>query len=1280
MSSSSSAEKPPAETSSDGEHKDDTPENHGGMRHLLRVFSYADSLSWTFYGISFIAAIAAGTAMPLMTLVFGGFVTDVTDYAIGESTAAEFRSRLNTFALYFIYLFIAKFVLTYIFSVCCTIAAIRTTKALRVDYLEKTLRQDINFFDSAAKGATSMHVTTNGNLINNGIAEKLGLSIQAASTFFAAFVVALVTYWKLTLIAICIIPVMLGVMGVCISIDARQERTILGFYSKASSLAEDAFSSVKTVQAFWAQPRLSRTYNEYLQLAHNEGKKKSPNYGVIFSVEFFCIYAAYGLIFWQGVRMLARGEVHDSGTVVTVLFSVIIASSGISQFMPHAMAFAKAASAAAELFAAIDRPSEIDPLSEAGIQPAEFHGDIQIKDVHFAYPSRPAYPVLSGFDLHIPAGKTTALVGPSGCGKSTVVGLLERWYNPSSGSLSLDGKGIDELNLRWLRTQIRMVQQEPVLFNGTIFENVCHGLVGTSMADLSEDEKMERIVEACKLANAHDFIEELPKGYHTEIGERASMLSGGQKQRVAIARSIISNPRVLLLDEATSALDPKAEKAVQQAIDKVSENRTTLVIAHKLATIKNADKIAVVMSGKVIEEGTHEGLIAAGGMYSRMVGAQDLSGKADEEEDGDAHYEKVDEVTSPTSDRLELARTTTSRSNVQLETAPSDEFNYSASRKKYGLMRCLYILLGEQKGIKLRLYYLVILIVCVLGGLTFPAQAILFSRLMTVFTLKGQAMVDRGDFFALMFFIVAIGNLVAYFILGWVSNLIAQVLTQRYRLELFDTVLKQDMAFFDRPENAVGALASKLTTQPTQLQDLLGFNFPLMLIVVVNLVSSCILGLIVGWKLALVTIFGGLPPLLLSGYTRIRLEMKFDALTGDRFAKSAALASEAVSSIRTVASLALESHILARYNERLSGIVKHNIRNVIWTMFWYSLAQSIELLVMCLGFWYGGRLVSFGEYSMNQFFIVFVGVIFSGQAAGQFFSYTSSMTNARIAANYIFWLRGLKPHIQPHDDTSDEDPGKRPDGDGLVELENVEFCYPQRLDTRVLRGVNVTIEPGSFTAFVGASGCGKSTIISLLERFYDPTTGRIKFDQRDISQLCPRQYRRGVALVLQEPTLYQGTIRENIAMGLEADATQEQIEEATRQANAFTFISSLPDGFNTLCGARGTQLSGGQRQRIAIARALIRTPKLLLLDEATSALDTDSEKIVQEALEKASSGRTTVAVAHRLSTIKDASAIFVFGRGRVVEAGTHVQLLARKGVYYEMCLAQSLDQKPDVEG
>jgi ATP-binding cassette subfamily B (MDR/TAP) protein 1 len=349
------------------------------------------------------------------------------------------------------------------------------------------------------------------------------------------------------------------------------------------------------------------------------------------------------------------------------------------------------------------------------------------------------------------------------------------------------------------------------------------------------------------------------------------------------------------------------------------------------------------------------------------------------------------------------------------------------------------------------------------------------------------------------------------------------------------------------------------------------------------------------------------------------------------------------------------------------------MKALIWTMFWYALTQSISFLAMALGFWYGGRLISYGEYTTTQFFTVFIGVIFSGEAAAAFFSYTTSLTKSATAANYIFWLRRLQPAVQedaskpPFDNEKDQEPAH-------IQVQDVAFAYKSRPNSTVLEGINVNVQPGQFIALVGASGCGKSTMISLLERFYDPVSGRITCNTQSLVDLCPRKYRANISLVQQEPVLYQGSVRDNIAMGIDSAVSDAQVENAAKQSNIADFIASLPDGYATLCGSRGTQLSGGQRQRIAIARALIREPRLLLLDEATSALDTESERVVQAALEKAKSGRTTVAVAHRLSTVKDADCIVVFARGRIVEMGSHRELLGRRGVYYEMCLGQSLDR------
>ena len=390
--------------------------------------------------------------------------------------------------------------------------------------------------------------------------------------------------------------------------------------------------------------------------------------------------------------------------------SVIVGATSLTTIMPHLIDFVRAASAAAELFQLMDRKSKIDPFDDSGERPTDVVGYLDFSNISFAYPTRPDAKVLDDFSLHIPAGKTTALVGASGSGKSTIVGLIERWYDPLSGTIKLDGQSIDLCNLKWLRQQVRLVQQEPILFAGTVAENIANGLVGTPWENESPVEKLARIQNAAKIAFAHDFITELPSGYDTVIGERGGLLSGGQKQRVAIARSIVSQPRILLLDEATSALDPHAEEVVQQALNNVSKGRTTITIAHKLATIRDADNIVVMENGRILEQGTHNSLLESNGAYARLVRAQDLSVATQDPEyasDSQDETHKEDHVVLAG----ELTRHSTTTGSISEKQLSRDNFD---NWKRLGLLHTVWRLVKSTPELNWTL--MVMTLACLAGG------------------------------------------------------------------------------------------------------------------------------------------------------------------------------------------------------------------------------------------------------------------------------------------------------------------------------------------------------------------------------------------------------------------------------------------------------------------------------------------------------------------------------------------------------------------------------------
>ncbi|RYP18068.1 hypothetical protein DL767_009902 [Monosporascus sp. MG133] len=1260
-----------------------TPEVKAGVAALYRYSSRSDII---IIAVSALCAIGGGAALPLMTVIFGNLQGTFQNYFNGLASYDEFMDTMIQLILYFVYLAIGEFVTIYVATVGFIYTGEHISAKIREHYLESCMSQNIGFFDKLGAGEVTTRITADTNLIQDGISEKVGLTLTAVATFTSSFVIGFIFYWKLTLILTSVVFALLIDMGLGSRFIVKFNKQSIEAYAQGGTIAEEVISSIRNAVAFGTQDRLARQYDEHLARAQHFGFRVKATIACMIAGMMLILYLNYGLSFWMGSKYLVEGAVPLS-SILTIMMAIIIGAFNLGNVAPNIQAFGTALAAAAKIFNTIDRQSPLDPTIDTGDKLEKVEGNIRLENIKHIYPSRPEVVVMNDVTLDIPAGKTTALVGASGSGKSTIVGLVERFYDPVAGKVYLDGRDISTLNLRWLRQQMSLVSQEPTLFGTTIFNNIRHGLIGTQFENASEEEQKELVVEAAKKANAHDFVSALPEGYETNVGQRGFLLSGGQKQRIAIARAIVSDPKILLLDEATSALDTKSEGVVQAALEVAAAGRTTITIAHRLSTIRDAHKIIVMSEGTIVEQGTHDELLEKKGAYYKLVSAQNIAAvnelSPEEQEEIDAGADElIRKASNAKGEEAGFAEDPDDNIRGKLKRSTSQG---SASSKalrnrkpedqhKYSLMTLIKLIAAFNRAEwKLMVWGLFWSIICGGGN---PAQAVFFAK--QIMTLSapltpatGPIIKDESDFWSAMYVMLAFVMLISQVAQGVAFAWCSERLIHRVRDRAFRTMLRQDVAFFDKDENTAGALTSFLSTETTHVAGLSGATLGTLLAVLSTLISAIALSLAIGWKLALVCL-PAVPVLLGCGFFRFWMLAHFQRRSKKAYEHSATYASEAISAIRTVASLTREGDVMAHYRESLALQLRSSLISVAKSSLLYAASQSFLFLAFALGFWYGGTLIASHEYNMWEFFVCFMAVIFGAQSAGTVFSFAPDMGKAHHAAAELKALFDRQPAV----DTWSKDGDSIDSVEGTIEFRDVHFRYPTRPEQPVLRGLNLTVRPGQYVALVGASGCGKSTTIALLERFYDPLVGGIFVDGKEISTLNVNQYRAHIALVSQEPTLYQGTIRENILLGSSReDVTDEAVEYACREANIYDFIISLPDGFNTVVGTKGALLSGGQKQRIAIARALIRDPRILLLDEATSALDSESEHVVQAALDKAAKGRTTIAVAHRLSTIQHADVIYVFDQGRVVEEGTHADLMRRNGRYAELVNLQSLEKR-----
>ncbi|MCJ1401721.1 GTPase-activating protein [Xylographa trunciseda] len=1236
---------------------------------FLGLYRYASSYDKVLLVVSAICALIAGSCQLLPTIIFSRIAYIFVQIENVGSAQSDSASTINHYTLFYLYIAILSFVTQYVSTVGFVYLGEKTTRKIKEHFLEAVLKQNIAIFDEQGAGDIATQLTSDTNLIQDGISQKLSLTLSAVGTLAATFIISFVMNWKLTFMLIW--SIFLGIMLVFGGnwIAVRYSSRSLKDYSSGGAIAEEAFGSIKSTIAMGIQQNIINRYKRYLTLAESSGFRMKSFLGCLTGFAVGSGYINVALAFWQGSRMLVAGTTTFTD-VVTITLATKSAAFAVLGVGANSEAFTSAVGSASRIFSMIDRSSPIDSSSDAGVVPAHLTGVIEFRKIKHIYPSRPKVVVAEDLNIIFPSGKVTALVGASGSGKSTISHLIERFYDPVRGQILLDDQDIRTLNIQWLRRQIRLVSQEPMLFDTSVYNNIEQGLVGTKQEGASPDRKQQIVEAAAKLASAHEFILKLHQGYQTQVGVRGSKLSGGQKQRIAIARALVADPKVLILDEATSALDMETETEVQASLSRSSTDRTTIIIAHRLSTVRDAENIIVLQNGKVVEQGTHLELLQLEGAYQRLVEAQ-AQEKAPEQTEIDSQYtydtetlpigygfsgKNFDEAVS----RL-IEEDDTGIDASEIETTAGNSwfsvvslFKFVASLNKQELP---IILIG--------------LICSIIAGFEEPAAAILFGESVVAISLpqsQGNHIESRAGFWSWMFLTLALVQCLVFCVQGVVFAYCSERLIHRARDRALQSILHQDVAFFDRKENSTGALVSFLSTEATHLAGVSGATLGTILIAVSTLVTGFIVGCIFGWKLALVC-SSVIPVLVGCGFLGVwfvgELQQKIESYNQ----VSASYASEAVSAIHTIAALTREPDVLQYFRDSLVVASQKCLQSNLKTSFLYAVAQSLLYACMGLGFWYGGTLIVRLEYSLLQFTVVYTAIIVSAFSAGLVFSFAPALGQAKKSANSLKKLLEQKSSIDPRTPG-----GLLPDNyKGKISFRNVYFRYAARPQHVVLSNISFNVEPGQHVAIVGETGSGKSTTISLLERFYDPLSGSVMVDDIPISSLDLGKYRRSLGLVMQEPTLYDGTIQENMVIGMEDESIpQSAIESACKDANIYDFIVSLPDGFSTVVGNRGSKLSGGQKQRLALARALLRDPRILLLDEATSAIDSQSEALIQAALDVATRGRTTITVSHRLSTIKKADFIYVLDQGSIVESGSHEELLAKRGKYYKLYGANTI--------
>lgn len=1307
-------DEPHVKTVHEIEAENDLKNKYPSVSFFKLQFTLSGAVENTYFILGIIGAIGMGIAFPIFSLVFGDTMDEFGD----DVDTEVFLSNIEDLAKKIIYVGLGMLVASTMNILFSLLAGELTQKNIRHDYFKSLLRQEQGFYDSRNSFEFATKVQSQVKQIGMGIGMKIGNLVMSLVMFVGAYVVGFIVCWKLSLVLCSVVPFIVFFANCMINQLANSQTQSRTRFEEAGGIAEEVLYNIKTVASFSNFGFEKDRFGEKVEESYEKGKYGGMMSSIGKAFLMFFIFGSYALAVGVGAKFISDGvkigdDLVSVGDIVTVIFTIIFGSFSLGQAAPNLKAISTACDSAREYFFIKERIPEIDTSKSIDKpDPNSIKGHVEFKDISFAYPSKLDRKILKNLTLEFEKGKKTAIVGQTGSGKSTIINLVERLYDPQEGNVYIDGKDIREFDIDYFRSFIGYVPQEPVLFNNSLRDNIIFG---------RKDVTDEEIKLACEKAYLNDFIDRLDKGLDTRVGLRGSKLSGGQKQRVAIARAILKAPKILILDEATSALDYRSEKIVKKALDNISHDVTTIVIAHRLSTIINSDKIVVLDQGEIKEVGTHDELFAKNGLYYLLVKNQQSFDSKKENEgvnendkeeikaDDDAlnnsegviEQRRQSEILKRVSSKIsEKSRHSNKSKQEEKKSAEEIAIKEELIQRKLEIRRKKALLeddsltleqrkkiLDEQEALKdkqlneaKKLLWPIMAenpsvlatatFMACLHGCVWPIYGLLLAEMVIKLSQSDLDLVlDDGKKLAGYFVAIAVVAGIANFGVGHYFSVLGEHLARRMRMKCYDKYLQLHMGFYDFSENSPGALLTRLSSDTVKINGIALSMFSVIFETVVTLILGITLGFVYCWQLALICC-AFVPFIIVAASIGAKMQMGYAKNDEIKDKDLGNMLSETVTNTKTIYCFNMQEKISDMYHEKINeGGIPYTTYAI--AAFISGISQFLIYAVFAITFWVGAKLVNDKDIQlpMDKMLKSIFCLINAAFGVGTVAQYLGDMDEARKSLISLFDILTTESEIDPYDKENKVE-AKVESFVSKIEFKNVSFRYPSRPDTEIFKNLSFIINSGEHCAFVGFSGSGKSTIIQLILRFYDPDDGDIFINEVNVKDYDLVSLRKMMGIVMQEPVLFKINVYNNIKYGnLDVENPTERIIDSAKRSLVPRIELIKPDNYDAL------PVSGGEKQRIAIARCMFRDPKILLLDEATSALDKNVEEEIQKALDILMIGRTSIVVAHRLSTIVNCDKIFFLEAGVIKEFGNHKDLLEKKGRYYSLYNAGSGESK-----